>query len=154
MDANSVRDVLADSVARRLYESVELTRLAYTARDGGPRVIPIGYVWNGTHFIVCTSTNAAKVQALTDDPRVALTIDTDTFPPNVLLVRGTAAIEIIEGIPDEYLATNRKRTSEEQFAQWETRCGGSTRRWHGSRSARRGQRSSTLKRASPAQSKS
>lgn len=55
-----------------------------------------------------------------NDARIALTIDTDTYPPNVLLVRGTAAIEIVEGIPDEYLATNRKRTSEEQFAEWET----------------------------------
>jgi len=70
--------------------------------------------------------------ALTNDPRVALTIDTDTCPPNVLLVRGTAAVDIVDGIPDEYLETNRKRTSDEEFAKWETECGGSTSRWHGS----------------------
>ncbi|CAN5264147.1 hypothetical protein BH24ACT9_BH24ACT9_17040 [soil metagenome] len=58
--------------------------------------------------------------ALTNDPRDALTIDTDTCPPNVLLVRGTAAVDIVDGIPDEYLETNRMRTSDEEFAKWET----------------------------------
>lgn len=119
MDATHLREVLADPVAQSLYVSVELTRLAYTAKDGSPRVIPIGYRFNGAQFLVFTVPNAAKVSALTTDPRVALTIDTDLYPPNVLLVRGTAAIEIVDGVPDDYLDTNRKRTTEEEFRTWE-----------------------------------
>lgn len=120
MDATRLREVLADPVAQRLYDSVELARLAYTAKDGSPRAIPIGYRFSGSVFLVFTVPNAAKVPALTADPRVALTIDTDNYPPNVLLVRGTAAIEIVEGVPDDYLETNRKRTSEEEFRTWES----------------------------------
>ena len=30
---------------------------------------------------------------------MALTIDTATMPPHVLLVRGTATIEVVEGVP-------------------------------------------------------
>ncbi len=44
----------------------------------------------------------------------------DAFPPNVLLVRGTAAIGNLDVIPDEYPETNRKRTSEDEPMQWET----------------------------------
>jgi hypothetical protein len=110
--------VLSDPVASRLYEAKNLMRLAYTGRDGAPRVIPIGYFWNGATFVVCTATNAAKVPALREDPRVAVTIDTEAFPPNVLLVRGTAAVELVEGIPDEFLEIGRRTTGTE-FAQWE-----------------------------------
>lgn len=119
MDAARLHQVLTDPVAQRLHDTVELARLAYTARDGSPRVIPIGYLWTGTHFVVCTSTNAAKVAHLTADPRVALTIDTDAMPPNVLLVRGVAELDLVDGIPAEYLETNRKRTDAAGYAAWE-----------------------------------
>ena len=39
---------------------------------------------------------ALHVQA---NPRVALTIDTTTFPPHVPLVRGTARVEVVDGAP-------------------------------------------------------
>lgn len=120
MDANKLRDVLNDPVAKRLYDTTSLARLAYSAKDGSPRVIPIGYAWNGTHFLMFTATNAAKLRSLANDPRVAITIDTDAFPPNVLLVRGTATIEIVDGVPEEYLGTNRKHTDPETYAEWET----------------------------------
>jgi nitroimidazol reductase NimA-like FMN-containing flavoprotein (pyridoxamine 5'-phosphate oxidase superfamily) len=119
MDAKDLQAVLSDPVALRLHDSTNLMRLAYTGRDGAPRVIPIGYVWNGQTFVVCTSTNAPKLPALEADPRVAVTIDTDAFPPNVLLVRGTAAIEIVDGVPEEFLETNRKHTDEAEYAAWE-----------------------------------
>lgn len=119
MDANTLREVLNDPVAKRLYDTTNLARLAYSAKDGSPRVIPIGYVWDGTHFLMFTATNAAKLVSLANDPRVAITIDTDAFPPNVLLVRGTAEIEIVDGVPDEYLQTNRKNTDPEGYAEWE-----------------------------------
>jgi hypothetical protein len=119
MHANELRDALTDPVAQRLYDSVDLARLAYSAKDGSPRVIPIGYRWNGEGFNLYTATNAAKLDALRNDPRVALTIDTEGFPPNVLLVRGTATVQIIDGVPDEYLDMNRKHTDPATYAEWE-----------------------------------
>ncbi len=50
---------------------------------------------------------------------MALTIDTESFPPNVLLVRGTATIQIIDGVPDEYLDMNRRHTDPATYAEWE-----------------------------------
>ncbi|HLU37157.1 MAG TPA: pyridoxamine 5'-phosphate oxidase family protein [Thermomicrobiales bacterium] len=119
MHADQLRDVLTDPVAQRLYDSVDLARLAYSAKDGSPRVIPIGYRWNGTGFNLYTAPNAPKLDALRHDPRVALTIDTESFPPNVLLVRGTATIQIIDGVPDEYLDMNRRHTDPATYAEWE-----------------------------------
>ncbi len=119
MDEAQVQRVLADPVAQRLIRTRPVTRLAYTGSDGGPRVIPIGYTWTGSVFVVCTSTNAPKVPALRADPRVALTIDTDDFPPNVLLVRGTASIEIVDGIPEEFLGVTRSSMDPGQHAAWE-----------------------------------
>jgi hypothetical protein len=94
-------------------------RLAYIARDGSPRAIPIGFHWNGEQFLAFTATNAAKVPAIQANPLVALTIDTVDFPPKILLVRGTATIEIVEGVPDDYLTASQKAVSAEGMPEFE-----------------------------------
>jgi hypothetical protein len=48
-----------------------------------------------------------------------LTIDTNAFPPHVLLVRGTAAIDIVDGVPPEYLAASRKAVGPDQWDTFE-----------------------------------
>jgi hypothetical protein len=122
VDSEAVMEVLRDPVARRLLESPVLTHLAYTGVDGAPRVVPIGYVWTGSTFVMCTATTAPKVGALERDPRVALTIDTgvERQPPNILLVRGVASVDIVDGIPDEFLAASRKGMPEEQWSDFES----------------------------------
>jgi hypothetical protein len=119
MDADKLARILADPVAQQLHETVPYIRLAYIAEDGTPRVVPIGYVWNGTHFVVCTATIAAKVAALRKDPHVALTLDTEGFPPKVLLVRGTAEVEIVDGLPDEFLQSSGKILAPEAVEDFE-----------------------------------
>src|ERR1035438_2308308 len=100
MDAQDVARELNDPGAQELLNSAALARLAYTGRDGFPRVIPMGFYWNGEHVIVCTAPISPKVAALSARPQVALTIDTETTPNRALLIRGTAAIETVDGIPD------------------------------------------------------
>ena len=102
MDRESASTVLATPLAQELLRSSPLAHLAYIGRDGYPRVIPTGYVWKGGKFVVCTPDNAPKVRSLGSNPRVALTIDTQTQPPRILLVRGTASMEFIDGVPDDY----------------------------------------------------
>jgi hypothetical protein len=98
----------------------DLTRLAYVARDGTPRVVPIGFTWNGTEIVMCTAKNAAKLTALRHNPAVALTIDTEVHPPKTLLIRGRAELDVVEGIPDEYLQMNGSYTmTPEQREAWE-----------------------------------
>lgn len=98
----------------------DLARLAYIARDGSPRNIPIGFVWNGTHLVMCTSRNAPKLHALRHNPTVAITIDTEVFPPHILLIRGTVELDDVDGIPDEYLQSSGTTSmTPEQRVHWE-----------------------------------
>jgi pyridoxamine 5'-phosphate oxidase-like protein len=67
--------------AKELLESRTPARLAYIWTDGTPRVIPIWFHWNGKEFILGTPPKARKLKALVRNPRVSLTIDDRTFPP-------------------------------------------------------------------------
>jgi hypothetical protein len=53
---------------------------------------------------------------------VALTIDTNTYPPNVLLVRGTATIEVIDGVPPEYLEGAKKLVGAQKWQVFEAQA--------------------------------
>jgi Pyridoxamine 5'-phosphate oxidase len=119
MQEQNVQRVLSDPLAQELMQSRIPARLAYIAPDGFPRAIPIGFHWNGSEFVLATVPHAPKVPALEANPKVALTIDTETFPPRVLLVRGTATIELVDGVPPEYLAASRKAVAPDQFDAFE-----------------------------------
>ncbi|MGO1266826.1 MAG: pyridoxamine 5'-phosphate oxidase family protein [Microbacterium gubbeenense] len=98
----------------------DILRMAYVSIDGSPRNVPMGFVWNGSEIVVCTTTNAPKLRHLRANPQVALTIDTEEFPPKILLIRGSAALEVVDGIPEEYLSTNNVYSmTPEQRAEWE-----------------------------------
>lgn len=119
--SDEIRAAMEDPVAQRLLDSANPARLAYLARDGTPRVVPVGFHWNGTTIVIGTVPTSAKVAALKENPSVALTIDTSppTWPPNVLLVRGTATVALVGGVFPEYIAGARKLIPAEEFANWE-----------------------------------
>ena len=121
MQHETVMNVLSDPLAQELLGSPLLARLGYIGADGAPRVVPVGYVWDGSTFIVCTAVQAPKVRALASNAKVALSIDTDTHtqPPHVLLVRGTATVEIVDGVPNEFLEASDKSLPRDQWAQFE-----------------------------------
>jgi Pyridoxamine 5'-phosphate oxidase len=120
VEHDEVIEVLDRPISQELLGSSIPARLAYTALDGDPRVIPIGFVWNGAQLVVFTVPTAAKVRALQRNPRVAITIDTQgRWPPRVLLVRGAASVELVDGVPDEYVDASRKVTPAEVFEDWE-----------------------------------
>jgi hypothetical protein len=114
-----VLKVLNDPVAQDLLNSGIPARISYIGLDQGPRVIPIGFHWNGSQIVMATVPLAAKVRAIQANPRVALTIDTNNQPPHVLLMRGTATVTVVDGVPEEYLLGGRKFMSEEQYVEWE-----------------------------------
>jgi len=118
MQPNEVTEVLNRPISQELLAR-DLTRLAYIAKDGTPRV-PIGFHWNGSEIVMCTSTNAPKLPSLRNNPAVALTIDTEVHPPKMLLIRGWAELDVVEGIPDEYLELNGSyEMTPEQRVEWE-----------------------------------
>lgn len=119
MQPHEVMEVLDRPLSRELLDR-DLARLAYVAKDGTPRVIPIGFTWNGSEIVMCTATNAPKLAALRHNPAVALTIDTEVHPPKTLLIRGRAELDLVQGIPDEYLqASGTYQMSPEQRVEWE-----------------------------------
>jgi hypothetical protein len=116
---NELTDVLDRQISQELLAR-DLTRLAYVAKDGTPRNVPIGFTWNGSEIVMCTPKNAPKLQALRENPTVALTIDTEVLPPKILLIRGRADLDFVDGIPDEYLeATTTYQMTPEQRIEWE-----------------------------------
>ena len=119
MQPNEITEVLSRPLSQEMLAR-GMTRLAYVAKDGTPRCIPIAFTWNGAEIVMCTSKNAAKVPALRSNPAVALTIDTEVHPPTILLIRGWAVLDVVEGIPEEYLqASGSYQMTPEQRTEWE-----------------------------------
>lgn len=102
MQPNEIAEVLNRPISQELLAR-DLTRLAYVAQDGTPRNVPMGFTWNGSEIVMCTAKNASKVRALRHNPMVALTIDTEAYPPKILLIRGRAELDFVDGIPDEFV---------------------------------------------------
>jgi hypothetical protein len=110
--------------AQDLLANARLARLAYLGGDGTPRVIPIGFLWTGGRVVVCTAATAPKVAALGARPEVALTIDAGETPAEArsVTIRGRADVEIVEGVPDEYLAAAGKLMDDEALAGFADAC--------------------------------
>jgi hypothetical protein len=119
MQPNEISEILDRPLSQELLAR-DLARLGYVAKDGTPRTIPIAFTWNGTEIVMCTAKNAPKLTALRHNPAVALTIDTEVHPPKLLLIRGQAELDVVEGIPEEYLQINGTYTmTAAQRTEWE-----------------------------------
>jgi hypothetical protein len=119
MQPNEITEVLNRPLSQEMLAR-DITRLAYVATDATPRSIPIAFTWNGSEIVMCTSKNAPKLAALRKNPAVALTIDTEAHPPKILLVRGQAELDVVDGIPEEFLQMNGSyEMSPEQRVDWE-----------------------------------
>ena len=119
MDQNKITEILNHPTSRQLLAR-DMVRMAYVAKDGTPRTIPMAFAWNGSQIVVCTPKNAPKLPALRQNPQVALTIDTEEHPPKILLVRGRVELDEVDGIPEEFLKMNgvNGMTAEQRVA-WE-----------------------------------
>ncbi|MGC2195217.1 MAG: pyridoxamine 5'-phosphate oxidase family protein [Terriglobales bacterium] len=110
--------LLEHPVAKELLQSAIPARLAYIWTDGTPRVIPIWFHWNGRELVLATPPKAPKLKALAKNPKVSLTIDDNQFPHKVLLIRGTARLETVDGIVPEYAAAAERYFGREQGQAW------------------------------------
>jgi hypothetical protein len=110
--------LLNDPVAQQLLQSHIPARLAYTWSDGTPRVIPIGFHWNGEEIVVGTRSDAPKMKVLRDGDAVALTIDSDTMPYKVLMVRGRIRTDRVDGVAPEYVAMARRILGDAGAQSW------------------------------------
>lgn len=115
--------LLQTPVARELLSSALPARLAYVAKDGAPRIVPSWFEWTGEEIVMPTfiwaphvPREAARLAVLRQGPEVAVSIDTNDFPPHVLQIRGKATVTEVNGIAAEYAASARRYLGEEQAA--------------------------------------
>jgi hypothetical protein len=101
--------LLKTDLAERLLTSTIPARYAYTALDGTPRIVASWFVWTGEELVLPTfksaphvSHAAYRVRALRAKPDVAVSIDTESSPPEVLSIRGKAQISEIDGVAPDY----------------------------------------------------
>lgn len=118
--------LLNDPVAQELLAAPIPARLAYNWLDGTPRVVPIWFHWDGNEFVFGSPPRAPKLKALQRNPKVALTIDDNAWPHKVLLVRGTASVQISQGVPPEYALSAERYFGKEQGRAWVDQVSGMT----------------------------
>ena len=105
--------LLQEPLAQELLQSKGPAHLAYNWRDGTPRVVPIGFHWNGEELVMATATDAPKTKVLTNGSKVAVSIDRDFAASKILLIRGTVRVDTVEGIAPEYTAMIYRTMSKE-----------------------------------------
>lgn len=120
MDSGQIEEELGQPGAQELLDE-PILRLGYNGPDGFPRVIPIGFVWRRGRIVVCTAITSPKVRALSARPDVAATIDVGQTPGDArsLQIRGTAELETVDGVPEEFLAAVGKTLQADQVPSFE-----------------------------------
>jgi hypothetical protein len=116
--------LLESDVAKALLASNIPARYAYTSTDGTPRVVASWFHWTGDELVMPTFISAPhvrhaayRVRALRANPDVAVSIDTESFPPQTVSIRGKASVTEVDGIAPEYaLAAHRYLGEEEATA--------------------------------------
>jgi hypothetical protein len=104
--------LLREPLAQQLLQAPVVAHLAYTWRDGTPRVVPIGFHWNGTELVLATATDAPKTKVLRTGARVAVSIESDALAQKVLQIRGTVRTDTLDGITPEFVAMNKRTLGE------------------------------------------
>jgi len=120
LDQGDLR-LLRTDLAERLLTSTIPARYAYTALDGTPRIVSSWFVWTGEELVLPTFISAPhishatyRVRALRANPDVAVSIYTETFPPDVLSIRGRAEITEVNGVAEEYAEAAHRFLGSEQ----------------------------------------
>lgn len=110
--------LLDTATARRLLADEVVARLAYTGKDGTPRLIPVNFLWTGDELVIPAFAGGWKIRDLGVRPDVAVCIDTTDGLPQVLMLRGRVRMSETDGVLPEYAVTQRKVMGEEKAADY------------------------------------
>jgi hypothetical protein len=113
--------LLEEPVADELLRSKQPVRMAYTWRDGTPRVVAMWFHWDGRQVVMGTPSRAPKLKVLSDRPEVALIIDdASAYPYRELMLRGRAEVAPWPGpgVVPEYALAAKRYLGEEQGEAW------------------------------------
>ena len=117
--------LLETELAQQLLGSQIPARYAFSGADGKPRVVASWFKWTGDELVMPTFISAPhirhqayRVRALRAHPDVAVSIDTESFPPQVLTLRGVAEVQEIDGIDPDYADAARRYLGDEAAAEY------------------------------------
>ncbi|MFD0973519.1 pyridoxamine 5'-phosphate oxidase family protein [Plantactinospora endophytica] len=105
--------LLETPIAQRLLSTPLVARMAYTGRDGAPRLIPVNFLWTGEELVVGAFAGNYKVRDLRTRPDVAVCIDTAEGLPQVLMLRGKVTLAEVDGVLPEYATIQRAGMGDE-----------------------------------------
>jgi hypothetical protein len=118
-------ELLDTPLAKELLASTIPARVAYTAKDGTPRIVATWFQWVDGELVMPTFVKAphvpapaARLAALRARPDVAVSIDTEGAPAQVLMIRGKAEVTEVDGIDADYAASARQYLGDEGAAQY------------------------------------
>jgi hypothetical protein len=113
-------ELLDSLLAKTLLAAAIPARVAYTANDGTPRIVATWFQWTDGELVMPTfisaphvAAPARRLTALRARPDVAVSIDTESAPAQVLLVRGKARVTEVDGIDPDYALSARKYLGDE-----------------------------------------
>ena len=113
-------ELLDSPLARTLLAAAIPARVAYTAKDGTPRIVATWFQWTDGELVMPTfiraphvAAPARRLTALRARPDVAVSIDTESSPPQALLIRGKAQVTDVDGVDPDYARSARQYLGEE-----------------------------------------
>ena len=117
--------LLESDIAKSLLSSTIPARCAYVASNGSPRIVATWFHWTGSELVMPTFISAphvrhpaGRLRDLRRNPEMAISIDTESTPPQVLSIRGTATIHEVDGIVPEYAAAAPRYLGQDQASEY------------------------------------
>ena len=118
-------ELLDSPLARTLLAAAIPARIAYTANDGTPRIVASWFQWTDGELVMPTfiraphvAAPARRLTALRARPDVAVSIDTESGPAQVLLVRGKAQVTDVDGIDPDYALSAQKYLGDDAASEY------------------------------------
>lgn len=118
-------ELLDTPLARELLAAAIPARVAYTAKDGTPRISATWFRWTGGELVMPTfvraphvTAPARRLAALRARPDVAVSIDTEGSPAQALTVRGRARVTEVDGVDPDYADAARQYLGEDAAREY------------------------------------
>ena len=93
-----------ESKAIQLFEGKNLVFIATLMKDGSPQLSPVWANYEDDHILINTAEGRIKHKNILHDPRIAVSVVSNSNPLDMTTIRGT----VVEIIPDyEYEHINR-----------------------------------------------
>lgn len=78
---------------RRLREE-KIAWLATVRSDGMPQPTPVWFLWQDGEFLIYSQPHARKIRNIAHNPRVAINLNSDLWGNRVVVVTGTAFVDL------------------------------------------------------------